>query len=684
MKKLNWFELALIAVVMGAHLYAALSGAHNFPNLWFTRDDAYYYFKVAQNITEGHGSSFDGISLSNGYHPLWLALNIPIFALARYDLILPLRLLTLVMAALSAATSILLYRLLRRILAQPVAMLAAAFWAFDLTIHNIVTQAGMETGLVALALVLLLNLLQKYEFDWQNHKNTRQKLLWLAAAATLLVFSRLDTIYLALLLGIWLVFRGTALRSLFLFDLLATISLIIFAFAQRAGLNVYMADLAEDALFSAALLFGVQSIFFYFLGLYQNPKNQTIARLARQTGLAISASGLTLAALMALSAAFGWLTIPRAVLLYYLGGISLWAFFSRLLYRAISPWPVSPSNPVLSPLQQLCQNWRTWLKDGLCYYSVIGLALSAYMLLNRVLFGTFMPVSGQIKRWWGSLGNNAYGGNSQTLPDIFALDPTYSQPWQILFKPLKTLAQQTGLTFWAFLGIFTLLAIGLVLFNRKKSLRAIYKLSLIPLMVAAQFQALFYGALPYAARHEWYWVMQMLSIVILLAFLANQALSLLPKHPNVHFLAQGSAILASAWLAVGFCLAIYNRMPFSDPYAGQAYMDVLPLLEQNTEPGAIIGMTGGGNTGYYIQGRTIVNMDGLINSYDYFKAMQSNQGAAYLHENLKLDYVFANPYILLSTSPYRYQFQGWLTPIESIPAYGNKQILRFAPPQPEK
>ena len=52
--------------------YAAFSDAYNLPNHWFTRDDAYYYFKVAQNISEGHGSTFDGINLTNGYHPLWM------------------------------------------------------------------------------------------------------------------------------------------------------------------------------------------------------------------------------------------------------------------------------------------------------------------------------------------------------------------------------------------------------------------------------------------------------------------------------------------------------------------------------------------------------------------------------------------------------------------------------------
>ena len=79
-------------------MYAAFSDAYNFANTWFSRDDAFYYFKVAQNITEGLGSTFDGINLTNGYHPLWMVICIPIFALARFDLILPLRVLLMVMA----------------------------------------------------------------------------------------------------------------------------------------------------------------------------------------------------------------------------------------------------------------------------------------------------------------------------------------------------------------------------------------------------------------------------------------------------------------------------------------------------------------------------------------------------------------------------------------------------------
>ena len=52
-----------------------------------TFDDAYYYFGIARNVADGHGSTFDGINSTNGYHPLWLALCVPVFAAGLDDLI---------------------------------------------------------------------------------------------------------------------------------------------------------------------------------------------------------------------------------------------------------------------------------------------------------------------------------------------------------------------------------------------------------------------------------------------------------------------------------------------------------------------------------------------------------------------------------------------------------------------
>lgn len=44
-------------------------------------DDSFYYFEIARNVAAGHGSTFDQISSTNGYHPLWLVLLVPVYGI---------------------------------------------------------------------------------------------------------------------------------------------------------------------------------------------------------------------------------------------------------------------------------------------------------------------------------------------------------------------------------------------------------------------------------------------------------------------------------------------------------------------------------------------------------------------------------------------------------------------------
>lgn len=684
LKNLHWFEIAIIIVVMSAHLYTALTDSANFPSRWFTRDDAYYYFKVAQNISEGRGSTFDGVNPTNGYHPLWMLVCIPIFALARFDLILPLRVLMLVMAALGAASSILLFRLLRRAkLPQAVAMLAAAWWAFNLNVHSIITQQGMETGLLAFSIVLFLILLQKFDRTWRAAPVTWRDILPLTLAAMLVLFSRLDTIYLVLLAGVWIIFRGHPARALLPVDLLAATSFIILGYVLRAELKIYLLAFASSAILMAALTFVLQTVVFYFFGLYQQPKPVMLPKLLIKTTAAAGLASLLSAGMMLVLNSLGVAEMPRAVPFYYFGAMLLFSLLSRWIYGTVSPWPVSPPKQSRSPLEELRRDWKRWLEEGLAYYGSLGAALLAYMLTNRALFGTFMPVSGQIKRWWGSLANDVYGGGAKSLLDVFALDPERSKPWETLTAPLLELARQlsteNALNLYWWIALLAATAfVALIFTQTRKSLPALSSLGWILLTAAAQWQGFFYGAMAYAAQHEWYWVMQMYAIVIGLAFTAGNLLQRLPRHRVAEIAILGLAALLSLGMAFQFIIALVNRMPWHAQQAEQPYMDILPILEKYTEPGSVIGMTGGGNVGYYIKDRTIVNMDGLINSYAYFKAMKAGRGGEYL-ENMGLDYVFANPYILVNSMPYRPMFRDHIRPVPGAPAYGRKELWRYIP-----
>ena len=112
------FDLLFILLVLIVHIAVFTAPVNALLDRWFTTDDAFYYFQVARNISEGYGSTFDRIHPANGYHPLWMLLMIPVFSLARLDEFFPLRVVVLISVMLSAGSGLLLYRLLARLIAR--------------------------------------------------------------------------------------------------------------------------------------------------------------------------------------------------------------------------------------------------------------------------------------------------------------------------------------------------------------------------------------------------------------------------------------------------------------------------------------------------------------------------------------------------------------------------------------
>jgi hypothetical protein len=221
--------------------------------------------------------------------------------------------------------------------------------------------------------------------------------------------------------------------------------------------------------------------------------------------------------------------------------------------------------------------------------------------------------------------------------------------------------------------------LGLILRDRKKNLRRIFLVGLVPLLISAELHVFFYGAVAYASKHEWYWVMQMLSLVLIAALGLRALFDLFPQDKIFKITTWLIVGLSSFYLAFSFSFELISRMPYQDPQPGEPYMDIVPILENFTEPGSLIGMTGGGNTGYFINGRTIVNMDGLINSYAYFQALKENQGGKYLAKR-GMNYVFANRDIVTGSMPYRNQFTPEeLIVVEGAPVYGQKVLMRYVP-----
>jgi hypothetical protein len=737
------FEISLVAVLMATYLYAALSEAHNFATEWFIRDDAFYYFKVAQNISEGHGSTLDGINPTNGYHPLWMLICIPIFALARFDLILPLRIIVILSGAISAATGVLLFRLVRRALSPPAAILAATYWCFDRLIHYNVTQFGLETGLTALTMTAFLLALTR--LPARGHPLYSRQLWTLGLLAVLMLLSRLDTVFLALLAGAWILLRGASFRTTLLLDATVIVFAAFTSLALRTGLPDYF-TYTQSALALAALGLLIQIPAFYIFGLYQPPRKSVIANhevvkqspvepeiaSAGKRRLAMTAitnyhirfllatllsAGLVAGGLIGLTWAGPLEGLPRSALPVYAGLVLVGAGMVRA-----ARWILGSSRPAMDPLAEIREGWRQWLHEGLHYYGILGGALAAYMATNKILFGTFMPVSGQIKQWWGTLQGSTYGLPIDSLSGFLGLETEEGlNAWGPMIYRLHDLKNFLGVNVWLALALVMLAALAILAIRPKRAARASVAFALPVLFGGSIFQMFYYNGLGYAGSKDWYWVAQMLLVTLLGALLFDlvaRPLSLLPSvygpdtkaqsrqaankknfvtsrltctAPNAvrckcgDFVSGISArpglllawLITAAlviWFVVPFEFNLIQRMPYRAVPADVPYLDVTRFLESHTEPGALIGMTGGGNVGYFIEGRTIVNMDGLINSAAYFEALRAGRAGEYL-ANIGLDYIFSNPDILLNP-PYNGQFDEWSL---LVAQFGKKDLLKFTP-----
>ena len=685
MKRFPWFETILIVVVMSISLYAALSDAQNLSWHWFIRDDAYYYFKVAQNISEGQGSTFDGINPTNGYHPLWMLICVPIFAFARFDLILPLRILMLVMSGLSAATAILLYRLIGKIFSAPIGAIAALYWVFSFDVLNIVYRPGLETGIAAFFIVLLVYKLYGFERSWRTNEVSPRQIATLAVIAVLTIFSRLDLVFLAGMVGLWVVFHGHLLRYYLPLDIASIIIATLLAFIIRVDLRAYYQS-TDIALTMAGMGLIVKIPCAFLFGLYQRPTILNLRELLKQLFLFSLTSSVIIGAIMLASLRLGFLEGSFSRLIIPMDSALTVLLFgiSRFIFIGLRTNKSSVFHADEKPLADLRDHWKKWMTEGALYYGIVFGALGIYMVWNKLAFGTPSPVSGQVKQWWASLPGRAYGGSTRSPLSFFGINYTgEANAWNPVSRILGGWSESLyGLRVadeWRYLIVLTLLAAIfylVLLTNRHKGKTAITQMGIVPLLSSAWLQAPYYHAIGYAAYKEWYWVSQLVIIVLTSSLIPGLLYKTLHKFRYRQIVAWLLAAYVGLNMGTPYWQSIQDSMPYGYWSPDAPYMDIPPLLEEHTPPGSIIGMTGGGNVGYFIHDRTIINMDGLINSYPYFQALQARQAGAYL-EKLGLDYVLANPTIL-DQQPYKGQFNEYMEPLNV--SYGGKQLMRYDAP----
>lgn len=538
-KKIDRIEAIILAIVLVPHIYIS---AHNAGTVldWFNTDDAFYYFVPARNIVAGLGGTFDGISLTNGFHPLWMLICIPVFALAQIDMILPLRVIILVLAVLHAATGIILYRFTKDYLKHGIAALVGIFWVLSPAIHSLTTKGGIESGLNAFFIALFLYKLSQLANQGYKNDRTISRITKVGIIAAFVLFARLDNAFLISWGGMWLLYRWWH--------------------ASVAG----------------------------------------------------SSS-------------------PKEIMLF-------------------------------------------WIRTGTAYSAPAAASLLVYTAWNKLTFDVFLPISGSIKVWWGTLPFTVYGtsefkhGNySALLNHLFSGDSNWG-PWSLIMAPINSLAEYfssiapniypiLSVTNFVYAICALMLLVIALLFRAFENLgfKRIFNLGLIPLLLAALSQIGYYNLRASLAQRHWYWVLEAVFMVLLGAVILEIIYKIMMNGENKIRTTKKSLTLTmlAATVLLATLHADYLKTSLRDPsaYDNHFYIERARWLENNTEPNSVIAMTGAGAISYFTSGRTIVNMDGLMNNAEYFQHLQQGNGAIYL-EKQGVDYIFGKPSTILGSSPY--------------------------------
>jgi hypothetical protein len=97
----------------------------------FVADDGYMYFQIVRNLVAGKGATFDGMTKTNGFHPLYPLLLRPVFRMFRKDEDRAIRTAITMLGAFNVATVIFVYLIVNWVVGPWAAVLASAVWLFN-------------------------------------------------------------------------------------------------------------------------------------------------------------------------------------------------------------------------------------------------------------------------------------------------------------------------------------------------------------------------------------------------------------------------------------------------------------------------------------------------------------------------------------------------------------------------
>lgn len=676
-------QVLLVLAALAGSIYVALTPANSIMH-WYSIDDAFYYYKVAQNFLSGQGWTFDGINLSNGFHPLWMIVCLGVFWLTKFDLILPLRVLVIVSGLFNAATALILYRTLIRHIHPAAATIAAFFWALSTQIYSTVTVHGMEAAVSAFFLVLLVN--RASALLVSQERVTFRQMMVLGLIGALTILARLDNVFIVAIVGFFLLFKVKNISVDLLYDLLVIGTSVIVSWILRVGLDaIRLNPYSIYPMLGVAIL--VKPTVYYFCGMYEGFGQQKPGNKFLRQAIAAVASFVLMFAILVVLEQLGILKFLSKSVIVMDAAISTALIFCLRLRR----W--KPSSELASPFKRfqgwIKQSWKSVLTKGTGYALPIAILIGSYMIFNKLIFGAFTPVSGQIKVWWNTLPNTVYA-QEVSLLSLLGISPSgEDSPWGLVATKLDRIADSImGLVgnktaslhtviYLALFIILLLLIVAILNTGEKSAGRKTFDLMIPAVLLGCIFQIAYYKTVGYQGIRMWYWVSQMLAMVMLASVLLDPFFVWLDHFLKKPLISTVISLMVIALLCTNHFEYVTSTFPMNvKPGKENAYLAETKAVESFTEPGAKIGMTGGGIVAYFIEDRTVVNLDGLINSVEYFDTLKNGSAGEFL-DGLPLDYVYGKTYILKSSDPYRGFLPERLDEIGMIRGYDNFTLYRY-------
>lgn len=195
-------------------------------------DDSFYSLQIARNIADGKGFTFDGVTPTDGFQPLFVFIMVPVYKFFTDPSgVTPVRICMIFQALLSLITGFLIYRFIKDRLGDAAGIAALFAWMLDPHIIR-ETMNGLETGLASFFVVLATILYVKKLVETDQATIKSGALLGVILGFGIL--ARLDVGLFALAIGMDTLYRsakrgGQEGRGLFKAILTASIAAFIVA-----------------------------------------------------------------------------------------------------------------------------------------------------------------------------------------------------------------------------------------------------------------------------------------------------------------------------------------------------------------------------------------------------------------------------------------------------------------------